>query len=650
MGNKSKGLGSGRKLKNRSKKNRWHDIWYKRRMFKLKERSDPLGGSPMAKAIVLEKTQREAKQPNSGMRKCLHPDTKLILDGSYIKIKDLPQYDNKVLSFNLDQNELQPTEVKNYMKFNTKKQGDIVYKIKTKETGREIIATQDHPFYTNKGKIDLKDLNKEDKLIVYPYESVEFEPSDLLLVDKSDIERVSSFNTKLSKVYKELEERCLLPLKTSNKNIVKITRIIGHLFGDGGIYEDKVKNFLRHQIVFTGKLEDLEEIREDISNLGFNMSKIIETKSKSYVESTKGIRIIEGTSYQFRITNKSLALLLIALGVPVGDKVLVDYSVPKWLYKSPKWIKKEFLRTYFGSEMRKPSIRRSRNHTTPIKPDFGVNKLKDLPIDNFANSFSGLLKEFDIKIDSIIPTNEFIRKSGVRTIQYIFSLSNDLNSLVNLYGKIGFAYSKERQIAACHMYEYLLTKKYIIEKRIKALKEIKLLTPRGHSISKAVRNINLNGLTQESAAYWLRSNINENAIKIPNNYLKSFEDWQNEKTKNLFNGLVWETIESIEKIDLRDVRDITTLSENHNFFANGFLTLNCVVTQLIKNGKKVTAFVPGYNAIKFINEHDEVVIECIGGKQGRAKGDIPGIRWQVIKVNDQSLDALLKGRIEKGRR
>jgi len=75
-----------------------------------------------------------------------------------------------------------------------------------------------------------------------------------------------------------------------------------------------------------------------------------------------------------------------------------------------------------------------------------------------------------------------------------------------------------------------------------------------------------------------------------------------------------------------------------------------VKVQLIKNGKKVAAFVPGYNAIKLINEHDEVMIECIGGKMGRAKGDIPGIRWQVIKVNDQSLNALLKGKIEKGRR
>src|SRR3989344_1096214 len=76
----------------------------------------------------------------------------------------------------------------------------------------------------------------------------------------------------------------------------------------------------------------------------------------------------------------------------------------------------------------------------------------------------------------------------------------------------------------------------------------------------------------------------------------------------------------------------------------------CLKCQLTKNGRKVTVFVPGNLASRFIDEHDEVIIECIGGKMGRAKGDIPGIRWQVIKVNDQSLKALLKGKIEKGRR
>lgn len=76
----------------------------------------------------------------------------------------------------------------------------------------------------------------------------------------------------------------------------------------------------------------------------------------------------------------------------------------------------------------------------------------------------------------------------------------------------------------------------------------------------------------------------------------------------------------------------------------------CCRVQLIKNSKQVTAFIPGNLAQKFIDEHDEVVIERIGGKQGRAKGDIPGVRFQVIKVNDQPLRMLVKGKIEKGRR
>lgn len=76
----------------------------------------------------------------------------------------------------------------------------------------------------------------------------------------------------------------------------------------------------------------------------------------------------------------------------------------------------------------------------------------------------------------------------------------------------------------------------------------------------------------------------------------------------------------------------------------------CCRVQLIKNGLRVGAFIPGNLAQRFIDEHDEVVIQRIGGKQGRSKGDIRGIRFQVIKVNDQPLHLLVKGKIEKGRR
>jgi small subunit ribosomal protein S12 len=76
----------------------------------------------------------------------------------------------------------------------------------------------------------------------------------------------------------------------------------------------------------------------------------------------------------------------------------------------------------------------------------------------------------------------------------------------------------------------------------------------------------------------------------------------------------------------------------------------CVRVQLIKNGRQITAFVPGDGATKLIDEHDEVIVECIGGRMGRSKGDIPGVRWKVIKLNDQSLSALVTGKIEKARK
>jgi small subunit ribosomal protein S12 len=76
----------------------------------------------------------------------------------------------------------------------------------------------------------------------------------------------------------------------------------------------------------------------------------------------------------------------------------------------------------------------------------------------------------------------------------------------------------------------------------------------------------------------------------------------------------------------------------------------CVRVQLIKNGRQITAFVPGNLASKFIDEHDEVFIERIGGRKSRSKGDIPGVRYAVRAVNDQPLRLLVKGKIEKGRR
>lgn len=76
----------------------------------------------------------------------------------------------------------------------------------------------------------------------------------------------------------------------------------------------------------------------------------------------------------------------------------------------------------------------------------------------------------------------------------------------------------------------------------------------------------------------------------------------------------------------------------------------CVRIQLIKNGKLVTAFLPHDGALNVVDEHDEVYIEGIGGPEGKAYGDLPGVRFRVFKVNGIDLNALVTGKKEKPRR
>jgi len=73
----------------------------------------------------------------------------------------------------------------------------------------------------------------------------------------------------------------------------------------------------------------------------------------------------------------------------------------------------------------------------------------------------------------------------------------------------------------------------------------------------------------------------------------------------------------------------------------------CVRVQLIKNGRVVTAFLPGDGALLQVDEHDEVLIEGIHGPRARSMGDIPGVKYKVAKVNGIPLTLLVLGKKKK---
>lgn len=62
----------------------------------------------------------------------------------------------------------------------------------------------------------------------------------------------------------------------------------------------------------------------------------------------------------------------------------------------------------------------------------------------------------------------------------------------------------------------------------------------------------------------------------------------------------------------------------------------CALVSLTKNGIPVTAYIPFPSGKRFIEEHKKVIIERIGGAQHGARGDLPGVKFKIIKVQTES--------------
>jgi small subunit ribosomal protein S12 len=78
--------------------------------------------------------------------------------------------------------------------------------------------------------------------------------------------------------------------------------------------------------------------------------------------------------------------------------------------------------------------------------------------------------------------------------------------------------------------------------------------------------------------------------------------------------------------------------------------IKCVRVQLVKNGKVVGAYVPYDGTINFIEEHDEVTIQGMGGSQRGQMGSIPGLKYRVIAINGVDAFQIVKGKKEKPKR
>ena len=498
---------------------------------------------------------------------CVAGDTKVLLDGVQTRIKDIEKSWKNVKVTTADGTERLLTNLTHYWKLKADEYGKVCYRIVT-ETGREIIATEDHPFYTPDGVKPAGKLRIGDYAIVYPMEFPEVEQRDEVVVTEEDIIKVAE-NSRVNKALRELKERKLIPLKLSDPRITAIARIVGHIFGDGSLILGR-----NSRAVFRARLEDLEEIANDVRMLGYEPSGVRVHETSNTITRANGdvLKI-----YSFEVRKKSFCLLLKALGCPDGDKAKKAYGVPEWIKKAPLHVKKEFLASYFGSELTKPIIRSKCNKLFK-ELVFKVSKIESVLKDGmkFVEDLREILSEFGIKT-SLRITEGNIRKDGSKTKVIVVSI----NSHKEFFGKIGYAYNRKAEELARLAYGYLIFKEKYLKERNELLKEV-LNAKRGEIVQIALANGK-----SVSALYTWRSRKPSYAKTSD---FPSFEEWV--KERSVGGGFIKERIVKIEPVEVDLVYDITTESHTHNFIANGFLTGNCPPYNADFDGDEMNLHVP----------------------------------------------------------
>ena len=517
---------------------------------------------------------------------CVAPDTLVQLSsGLQRPIDELKNCwkESELLTFEENKNMLTKTELKKFWGLKPEEYGVNCYEITTK-SGRKVVATGDHPFYTKLGLKETRKLEVGDNLILRPIDTPIYKEMDKVLVTEENIKKEATKETYIKHALKVLKDLKLLPLNLKDQRVLILARLIGHLFGDGTFILKKDTA----RLIFRNKSQELKLMQKDIESLGFNPGKIYIKTVENEIVTVKGKKLhIKGSGYDFEVRNKPLALLFAVLGAPNGDKAKLEYGIPKWIKDGPDFIQREFLASYFGCEMTKPKIRDTSD------TNFNSLRFKISKIENkfnwakiFVKGISDLLKNFSIKLSFVSEEEGNIRKDGNKTRVLIASIG-DNRSIKNLFGEIGYVYSSEKDNIARLGYQYLIQKEKQIGKRKKDYKEVMKLWKDCKSVKK-IMSVKKE-FSRGQIEHWVYNEEDLN-VGLQNTFV-GFNDWIKDNA-NIKNGFVFDSIKNIKETYVPFVYDVTTTEPTHNFFVNGFLSSNCVPYNADFDGDEMNLHIP----------------------------------------------------------
>jgi tRNA-splicing ligase RtcB len=448
------------------------------------------------------------------------------------------------------------------------------------ESGREVVATADHPFFTPQGMTPLRDLAEGDRVAVYPFEGVPFEaPDDAVLVSEADVRRVyTGPATGLAQVLRVLRDRDLLPLRLNHPRLPYLVKLMGFVQGDGSLHVGGRGGSL---LAFYGDPEDLEAIRADVLRLGFIPSRVYQRHRAHTIATRYGRFDFEQTESAVQVRATALAVLLRCLGTPAGNKSTQDVDAPGWLGAAPLWLKRLYLAALFGAELTAPVASRVHAYNFP-GPVLSLNKRTSCVASGrrFLAVIQAWLHELGVESALLRERAECRNKDGTWSTRLRLQVSGRPDNLIRLWTWVGFEYNRRKQALGCVAAQYLRLKSLVIDERTASIRRVRALQSvamRPDDIVAIVGSRHANRRFVERSLWEPRTSGVPVGTAFP-----GFWTYLTEQTCELGEtGQVWETIR-VKQVVRHDeaVYDFTVDDPHHNFIANGFVISNCGVRLL----------------------------------------------------------------------
>lgn len=215
-----------------------------------------------------------------------------------------------------------------------------------------------------------------------------------------------------------LQEKRLVSLKSNNSNLKLIVKVLGALFGDGGIFGNLNGIFLS-----SSELDAVKEFGEDLKKL---FGDKIEENA----------RVIEGGEYGhswcYQNTNRAVIRFFMTLGTPIGDKSLIPLYIPEWIKQSRSDIQDEFYGSFFGGEIGIPKVHIDKNRLDTLAlgitatDEFAENRIE------FLQEVANYLNQKGIKTGKIsINDHKKCNRAGTPTKIYRLLISTGFENVTN---------------------------------------------------------------------------------------------------------------------------------------------------------------------------------------------------------------------------